>query len=380
VSAPCSEAFQQLAERLGGIDCATANPVVSFRAPWALENWTLPVVELLTIGGAALGLAQAIVLRRRGQAQWLCAWIATVIYVLALEPFLYFPDEFGLESSVGLTFAHNVFSVEFLYDRLPLYIVALYPAGIYLAHQLVDRLGVFARHGILVGAVATGIVHHAFYEVFDQLGPQLRWWAWNADAAGTGPFFASVPMSSMVLFAAITPALATALARRFLFAERSQAWSTRTWVWRTAAAGLLTPVLMPIVSMPVTIVDSDEHPGLSKTIHWIALGLMAAVAIHGITTSRVRAETAPGLAGRYPFVHGAAFIATFLVLWATALPQLLDADGGFTDEGTPIGSPLYALVCGGFCTYVVLRSRSGARTATTSPRPTASTTFAAGLP
>jgi Cytochrome P450 len=30
-------------------------------------------------------------------------------------------------------------------------------------------------------AICVGFVHHCFYEVFDQLGPQLRWWAWNTD-------------------------------------------------------------------------------------------------------------------------------------------------------------------------------------------------------
>ena len=36
-----------------------------------------------------------------------------------------------------MVFAHNAFTVQFLFDRLPLYIVALYPAVVTLAFQVV---------------------------------------------------------------------------------------------------------------------------------------------------------------------------------------------------------------------------------------------------
>jgi len=36
-----------------------------------------------------------------------------------------------------VVFAHNAFTVQFLFDRLPLYIVALYPAVVTLAFQVV---------------------------------------------------------------------------------------------------------------------------------------------------------------------------------------------------------------------------------------------------
>ena len=116
---------------------------------------------------------------------------------------MYFPNISGLEDSVGVVFAHNAFTVQFLFERLPLYIVALYPAVVTLAYEIVRSLGVFRDRGVIVGAVCVGFVHHCFYEVFDQLGPQLRWWAWNTDNPLNHPFLASVPMASVFIFAAL---------------------------------------------------------------------------------------------------------------------------------------------------------------------------------
>ena len=57
------------------------------------------------------------------------------------------PDSFGMTNHVGFVFAHNVFTVQFLYDRLPLYIVALYPALATLAFEIVRVMGVFGTPG-----------------------------------------------------------------------------------------------------------------------------------------------------------------------------------------------------------------------------------------
>lgn len=102
-------------------------------------------------------------------------------------------------------FAHNVFTVDFLWGRLPLYIIAIYPLMATLAFELVRMFGVFRKYGILVGAVCVGFVHHAFYEIFDQLGPQLRWWEWSTTNPVNQPMFDSVPLPSVVVFAALWP-------------------------------------------------------------------------------------------------------------------------------------------------------------------------------
>ena len=70
---------------------------------------------------------------------------ASIVYLLATEIPLYFPDLFGLQDRIGVVFDHNVFTVQFLSERLPLYIVALYPAVATLAFEIVRTLGVFGR-------------------------------------------------------------------------------------------------------------------------------------------------------------------------------------------------------------------------------------------
>lgn len=197
--------FADLAERLG-FSCDEAGGLVEFRNPFGLENWTLPVLEVLIVVGAVLTLVYAINrLRRHGDPTNLVLWFGAIAYLLIIEPPLYFPSAFGIDEHVDTMFAHNVFTVEFLWGRLPLYIVAIYPMMATVSFEIVRRLGVFRRYGTFVGALCVGFVHHAFYEIFDHLGPQLRWWEWTLDNPLNQPFFASVPLPSVVVFAALWP-------------------------------------------------------------------------------------------------------------------------------------------------------------------------------
>ena len=63
----CSPTFAGLAQRLG-FSCDTAGGLVQFRNPLALENWTLPVLEITVIVGAVLALVYAIRRWRRQMA------------------------------------------------------------------------------------------------------------------------------------------------------------------------------------------------------------------------------------------------------------------------------------------------------------------------
>ena len=73
----------------------------------------------------------------------------------------------------------------------------------------------FAHRGALVGSVGVAFVCQVFYEIFDQLGPQLKWWAWNDDNDDVNhPAIASVPMSSMLLFASVSFGVMTYLVVR----------------------------------------------------------------------------------------------------------------------------------------------------------------------
>ncbi|HEV2377748.1 MAG TPA: hypothetical protein VGS19_36995 [Streptosporangiaceae bacterium] len=210
----CDPVAERLAKGLG-FSCHHANPVMTVRDPFGLRNGTMPVLELLIVCGAVFAFIHAWRRwRRDGDPVNLTLWFASVVYLAVIEPPLYFPGWFGLNRQVGLIFMHNVFTVQFMYDRLPLYIVAFYPALSQLAYELVRVLGVFARRGPLAGAVAVAFACQVFYEIFDQLGPQLQWWAWNPSDKINQPVLAAVPMNSMFLFASVSFAAMTYLVLR----------------------------------------------------------------------------------------------------------------------------------------------------------------------
>src|ERR1700739_1288724 len=166
----CTPTFAGLAARLG-FSCASPGGAVPFRSPLAWENWTLPVLEVTVIAGAVVALVYAVTrARRHHDPTNLVLWFGAIAYLLIIEPPLYFPGPFGISGHVDTMFAHNVFTVHFLWGRLPLYIVAIYPMMATVAFEIVRALGVFRRYGVLVGAVWVGFVHHAFYEIFDHLG------------------------------------------------------------------------------------------------------------------------------------------------------------------------------------------------------------------
>jgi hypothetical protein len=347
----CAPGFTDVADTLGGISCIAPPLVASVRSPLDLANWTLPVVELLMIVGAVASFVHALRRwRRHGDPTNLALWFATVVYVLLLEPPLYFPDRFGLQDQVGLIFVHNLFSVQFLYDRLPLYIVALYPALTYLAYALVQRTGALERRSPLVGAASVALVFHAFYEIFDNIGPQLRWWAWNPDAPTNEPWLASVPMTSVVMFAGASP-FGIALLTRWLIARRAARGPVPWWsmTLRVIGVGALTPVAMLVFSLPYSVVP-PERQGLRAAVLWTEIALVAAVGAYGIVrTLRERADESPAdpipHRDHYGVVAGAVFLGVFAVLWATALPGHADAVDGLTPDGAPVGSLPYAVAC-----------------------------------
>ncbi len=149
----CTPTFADLASRLGFLD--TAGGLVEVRNPVALQNWTLPVLELTVIVGAVLALGYAIVrLRRHNDPTNLVLWFGAIAYLLIIEPPLYFPGAFGIADHVDTMFAHNVFTVDFLWGRLPLYIVAIYPMMATVASRS-SAPGVFRRYGSLSARFAS---------------------------------------------------------------------------------------------------------------------------------------------------------------------------------------------------------------------------------
>lgn len=346
----CSPTFADLADRLG-FSCAEAGGLVEFHSPFALENWTLPVLEFTITVGAILALIYAIVrLRRHGDPTNLVLWLGACAYLFIIEPPLYFPAAFGIEDHVDTMFAHNLFTVEFLWGRLPLYIIAIYPLMATLAFGIVRMLGIFRRYGVLIGALCVGFVHHAFYEIFDHLGPQLRWWQWSLENPINQPMFDSVPIGSVVVFAALWP-MSLAFCVQYFVGRHVDAgvrFSGLALTWRTIVIGLLASVGTFLLPLPATVLGlgSDTVRGV---VYLLELAVLAVVATVVMTTQwrqlRQGRAADPGYEDRFVKIFASVYLVVFAFLWLTALPDHVTAVDGVTDNGDPVGNLWYTLAC-----------------------------------
>ena len=329
VSDLCTDRFRELADSLGGIACEDASPFGYLNDPRHLADATMPVIELLILLGAVLAFRHAwLVHRSTGDATNLGVCLAAVAYVLVLEPPLYFPALFGIDDYVSAVFVHNEFTVGLLYNRLPLYILLLYPALVYLAWVLVERLGVFGRYGAgrgaLVASVCVGAVHQGFYSIFDQYGPEHLWWAWDDEARVNALRIGDVPMASTVNFALVMPT-AFALAC-FLVLRRRARPTVRSVLLPALACGVLTPLLSIPGQLPVTYLDHVDEPAYDVVRLVLTIMLVAATMVllrEVVASLRSPASVGPvepGLLGWYPAGYLALWLATFASLALVAPP------------------------------------------------------------
>ena len=334
----CTAEFDAIARTLGDFTCDHAPAIIHLRNPGALTNWTLPVLELMMVAGAVMALVHAVRrLRRDGDPTNIALWFATVVYLFVIEIPLYFPNVFGIQDQIGTVFAHNVFTVQFLFDRLPLYIVALYPAVVTLAYEVVRSLGVFRDRGVVVGAVCVGFVHHCFYEVFDQLGPQLRWWAWNDANPINHPMLASVPMTSMFIFATLGPIVVTVLVLRLV--GTGTGWNV---VWRTVSAGVLVPVGIAVCSLPTSVFGvRHPHAGVQAVVFSVELAAIAVIALPILVR---QSRQKPVLPNGFVRIFGPMYLIVLAALWITS-------------DGTPTEGEVYAAVCFAIAAWTVSLQR-----------------------
>ncbi|WP_043738790.1 hypothetical protein [Nocardia asiatica] len=346
----CAPTFDQLATELG-FTCEEAGGLVEVRNPFALENWTLPVLEVTIVLGAVLALCYAIVrLRRHADPTNLVLWFGATAYLFIIEPPLYFPAAFGIDAHVDTMFAHNLFTVEFLWGRLPLYIVAIYPFMATLAFETVRILGVFRRYGVLVGSACVGFVHHAFYEIFDHLGPQLRWWEWSIDNPINQPMFDSVPLPSVVVFAALWPMSLAFCVQLFVgrHVDQGQAFSGAQLVWRTVVIGVLASLGTAVLPIPATVFGMGSTT-VRGVLYAAELVVVTIVAVLVLTRQWLRLRRSDPDTTPYTndFVRGysVVYLCVMAFLWVTALPDFFGAVDGRTSEGDPIGNLWYTLAC-----------------------------------
>jgi hypothetical protein len=309
-----------LAAGAGGIEC-DASPLVTLSNPFGLDSWTMPLIEVTLIGLMVACFVHALRWRRaHGDSSNLVIWGAGVMALLFIEPIAYLPQWFGVEEELGLTFVHNQFTVQFFYNRLPLYIVGMYPVFAYLSYVLVQRTGVFERQRAWVGAVCIASTFHCLYEVVEFVGPQFRWWIWNYDIpTGTGqPTIGATPYINIQAFCIGIP-LGMALATRWLATKPNQG------SWRIAGNVVL-------VSLAT----------------WLLVLACAAVTLWAFVDAyraRIRGnvELPEGIdRDRFALLAIGAYLVVAAVTWAAAFPDFLAATGGLTPNGSHVGSLPYA--------------------------------------
>lgn len=341
----CTPDFARLSRGLGGLRC-DGNPFVTVTNPFHLQSWTMLMIEMTLVVGAIACLVHAILRRRRhGDSSNLVIWISGMCCPLLIEPMTYFPQWFGLDRSVGLVFVHNQFSVQFLYDRLPLYIVAMYPVYTYVAFALVQRTGIFRRCHPVVGAACVAFTFHCLYEVVEMVGPQLRWWVWNQDLPTSRPSLGAVPLVSTQGFSLGVP---FGLALVTLLLSRRPGVGAGRVVRDVALVCVLTWPIQFVFLLPPQLISllgvSIETARLVET--WLLIVVMGLITVGAFVGAYRGDVVTHPIAGRdrFVFVCAAVYLAVAATAWGVALPDYLAARGGVTPAGTPIGSLPYAIV------------------------------------
>lgn len=345
----CTAEYERLTRGLGGLRC-DGNPFITLTNPLELQHWTMPLIEVLLVVGAAACLVHALRWRReRGDSSNLVVWIASIFALLLVEPIAYFPQWFGLQNSLGLTFVHNQFSVQFLFDRLPLYIVAMYPAYAYVSYILIQRTGIFLRHNAVVGATCVAFTFHCLYEVVDTVGVQFRWWVWNQSLPGSLPALGVVPYLNIQAFSLGLP---FGLALVALLVSKRPAPNG----WRVArnvlAVCIFTWPVMFLSSLPAWLLNLSGVPILTARLVGTWLLIAGAAAVTGVVLAReyVARRQNPSLVPAgvqrdyFALISLCVYLAACVLFWGAALPDYLRAQNGVTPQGAPTGSLAYGLI------------------------------------
>jgi len=354
-----AKTFGELTELLGGCSADNINSWVFVKSPLSLHHWTMNVVELLLLVGALWGLNFALARYRAGETEYLGCWLASIIFMLAIEVPVYFPELLGADPR-SVYFIHNEFTINFFFGRAPLYIMALYPALMFTSYVLVRQTQLaLPRHFIVSSAIAAGAVHHIFYEIFDHFGPQYGWWIWNY--ANFGATIASVPVGSALGFAFLGPvglALAVGWLWRGERGQQTQLHQTKAGfgvvVVKAALAGLCTPLLM-ILLMPATWFGVFGIEMTESAELWAAVLMLVTAGL--FTTGLFARSTKWGVSLREDFSKRflLVFLLVFFLLWVYALSDTLKATGGVTETGTPVGSLPYIVLCMVLCFLTLAR-------------------------
>ncbi|OBK82453.1 hypothetical protein A5649_08950 [Mycolicibacter heraklionensis] len=339
----CTEEFARLAVHAPLVRC-DSNPILTLHNPFSLQNWTFPVIEMLLIAGAIACLAHGIRwYRRQGDSSNLVVWGSLILALLFIEPITYFPQWFGLEDALGLTFIHNQFSIQFLYDRLPLYIVAIYPVYGYLAYVLVQRTGILKRYNAFISSVCVAFVFMCLFEVVDTVGPQWGWWVWNEDLPTSQPSMGPIPYLSLQAFSLVMP-FGIALLTRWVTGAPGRGGRRLARDITIVSIGVW-PLFM-LMNLPGKVLEliglsTLTARGISVWSFIVAGLAITAWAFYGAYRARLTDPSivpAGARGDRFAAVTVSVYLAFGVLFWGAAIPGYLDAVDGVAPSGNPTGS------------------------------------------
>jgi hypothetical protein len=349
----CTADFARLSSPLKDIRC-DGNRLLTLHNPFTLQNWTYPVIEALLIVGAIACLVHAVRwYRHHADASNIVVWISLISGLLLIEPMAYFPQAFGVEKFMGLTFVHGQFSVQFLYDRLPLYIVAMYPVFGYIAYLLVQRAGILKRYNAFVGGTCVAFAFLCLYEIIDTVGPQWRWWVWNTELPTSKPSLGPVPYLSLQMFSVALPFGIALVTRLVTKTPHRGGW----YIVRDVAVVSIAvwPILL-VVSLPATVL---HVLGMSTNtarfvVTWLLIVGAVVIALSAFAGAYRARKTEPTIlpdavqGGYFALGCTVVYLIFAAVFWGAAVPDYLNAVNGITPSGSPTGSLPFAVI-----TYVL---------------------------
>jgi len=297
--------------------------------PVELLHWSMPLLEILMIGGAIIAFVHALrSLAQKNEPAYLYTWLATIFYGLVVEILSYnFVDNFW----------HGEFTVMLYYNHLPLYIVALYPAVVYPTFLLVRGLGLTDKPlGRLREACCAAFAAQMFYIPFDNLGPLLQWWVWDVDSVSLQPFWYSVPSTSYLWM--MTFSMAFAVTARWLLWERAvdKGYGWGGWLLSAVAVGIVTNIVSVSLQSPLTLLTQVF------SLYFIAGAITTVLMALNTWVYWFRPRCNEGVLDPLLIVFPAAWVSFFVALYSyyTAVIFRSYAEG-LSPMGTPAGN--YAL-------------------------------------
>jgi hypothetical protein len=154
--------------------------------------------------------------------------------------------------------------------------------------------------------------------------------------------FASVPMTSVFIFATLGPIVVTLLVMLLVGRTRPTGLSL---TWRTVLAGVLVPLGVAVLSIPSSLFGGATPNTTAQAIVFVVeLVVVAAIAVPVLVRQWLgtRAQLEPS---EFVRIFGPLYLVVLAALWISALGSYFAAKDGITADGTPTGSLIYTVLC-----------------------------------